>query len=236
MTDGAPKEGHPSRTEAAVGLLAFGAGAMDALSFVALGQVFTSAMTGNAVLLGVAIGQGRIAAAARSLAALLGFVAGVAIACRPLLRVPRGTWSRGTITGFAIEAGLLALFALLLIVAGRTGYGLPFVLILLAAAGMGAQSVLARHFNLPGIITTVFTGTLVDIVSTLAGLDSRPGERQLMPYRTGREIAAFVLYTTGAAAGGGLTLLGAWVAALVPLAAVLGALAIRPASQEAVRG
>ncbi|HWA81461.1 MAG TPA: YoaK family protein [Acetobacteraceae bacterium] len=232
MTDGAPKKGHPARTETAVGLLALGAGAMDALSFVALGQVFTSAMTGNAVLLGVAIGQGRSAAAARSLAALLGFVAGVAIASRPLLRVPRGTWSRGTALGFTIEAGLLALFVLLLIAMGRAGNVLPFVLIPLAAGGMGAQSVLARHFNLPGIITTVFTGTLVDIVSTLAGLDSRPGETGLIPYRTAREIAAFALYTTGAAVGGGLTLLGAWVAALVPLAAVLGTLAIRPAYQS----
>jgi uncharacterized membrane protein YoaK (UPF0700 family) len=221
----------PGRDELAVGLLAFGAGAMDALSFVALGEVFTAAMTGNAVLLGIAIGQGRLAAAARSVAALAGFVAGAAVACRPLIGAPRGAWSRGVVAGFAVEAGFLALFALLLAAAGRAGGTLPMILILLAAAGMGAQSVVARHLDFPGITTTVFTGTLVDIVATLTGVTAPPGAPPKfptrVPWRTAREIASFVVYIAGAAAGGGLALLHAWIAGLLPLAALLAALATR---------
>ncbi len=209
------------RLALAIALLAFGAGSMDALSFVAIGQVFTSAMTGNAVLLGVAIGEGRIAAAARSVTALAGFVAGAAIACRPLAGAPRGAFSRGMVAGLAIEAGFLALFVLLLALAGRSGSALPVVLILLAAAGMGAQSVIARHLGMPGITTTFFTGTLIDIVYTLSGLAPQPDEKRHVPGRTAREIAAFALYVAGAAAGGFLALLAPWIAGLVPLAAVL---------------
>ncbi len=231
MAEGPSGERRPWRDEIAVALIAFGAGATDALSFVALGQVFTSAMTGNAVLLGLAIGQGRIAAAGRSVAALTGFLAGGAVACRPLVSAPRGTWSRGVVAGFAIEAGFLALFALLLITAGHEGDALQTILILLAAAGMGAQSVVARHLNIPGITTTVFTGTLIDIVYTLSGAAARPAESRLVPYHTAREMLAFAIYTAGAAAGGGLSLLHAWLAGLVPLAAVLVAVLIRPTSR-----
>jgi uncharacterized membrane protein YoaK (UPF0700 family) len=88
MAEIAPDERRPARVDAAVALLAPGAGAMDALSFVALGQVFTAAMTGDTVLLGLAIGQGRILAAARSVAALGGFVAGAATGCLPLADAP----------------------------------------------------------------------------------------------------------------------------------------------------
>jgi uncharacterized membrane protein YoaK (UPF0700 family) len=219
----------PGRDEAIVGLLAFGAGAMDALSFVALGEVFTAAMTGNAVLLGIAIGERHLAAAARSVAALLGFLAGAAIACRTLIGAPRGAFSRGVATGFAIEAGLLTAFALLLAALGHAGSALPITLILLAAAGMGAQSAVARHLDFPGILTTVFTGTLVDIAAALTGLAAprgTPRSTPHMPWRTAREIAAFAIYIAGAAAGGFLALRHAWLAGLVPLAAILATLAL----------
>ena len=38
-------------------LLACAAGAVDALSFLRLGDVFTANMTGNTVLLGIAVGE-----------------------------------------------------------------------------------------------------------------------------------------------------------------------------------
>ncbi len=59
--------------------LAIASGVTDVATFVALGNVFTSAMTGNMALLGVALSQGRILPAVHSLLALLGFTAGVTL-------------------------------------------------------------------------------------------------------------------------------------------------------------
>lgn len=222
-----------TRTELTVALLALGAGAMDALSFVALGEVFTSAMTGNTVLLGVAIGEGRILASARAIAALVGFLAGAAIACRPLIATERGAFSRGVALGFAIEACFLASFAALFIAVGGGAPGpVAMVMILLAASGMGAQSLIAHHLSVPGITTTFFTGTLTTIVYGVMGVGAGKAPTARMPHRTARQIAAFAVYAAGAALGGFLAHAGLRIVGAVPLAAVLavlGSFAVRGA-------
>jgi len=53
------------------------AGSIDAISYLGLGHVFTAMMTGNTVLLGLALAQGEVRAALRNILALLGFSAGV---------------------------------------------------------------------------------------------------------------------------------------------------------------
>src|ERR1700691_5565201 len=69
---------HAARDNATLLLLTFASATTDIFAFIGLGRVFTSAMTGNAALLGVSLGQGRIAAASRAIAALLGFLVGAA--------------------------------------------------------------------------------------------------------------------------------------------------------------
>src|SRR4051812_12229207 len=59
-------------------LLGFTGGYVDAMSYFGFERVFTAAMTGNTVLLALAIAQSDPPAALRSGLALLGFVAGVA--------------------------------------------------------------------------------------------------------------------------------------------------------------
>jgi uncharacterized membrane protein YoaK (UPF0700 family) len=58
--------------------LALAGGALDATSYVGLGKVFTANMTGNTVLLAVALARGSGADAARSAMALGGFCIGAA--------------------------------------------------------------------------------------------------------------------------------------------------------------
>ena len=55
------------------------AGIVDAISYLELGRVFTAMMTGNTVLLALAIGQGEIMAALRSTLALAAFSAGALV-------------------------------------------------------------------------------------------------------------------------------------------------------------
>jgi uncharacterized membrane protein YoaK (UPF0700 family) len=60
--------------------LAFGAGAVDAISFLGLGRVFTANMTGNIVLLGLAAGSAAGSEATRSAISLVAFTAAVSVA------------------------------------------------------------------------------------------------------------------------------------------------------------
>jgi Protein of unknown function (DUF1275) len=61
--------------------LSFSAGVVDAISVTALG-VFTGAITGDVVLLGISLGRGEPHAAVRAALALAGFAAGVLAATR----------------------------------------------------------------------------------------------------------------------------------------------------------
>src|SRR4051794_8286724 len=91
----------------AVALLAFASGTSDVLSFLALGGTFTSAMTGNTALLGLSLGQGRLAAAERAFAALIGFLCGVIAGT--LCREHAGR-QRALLRILALEAVCLGLF------------------------------------------------------------------------------------------------------------------------------
>ncbi|MEO9190872.1 MAG: YoaK family protein [Acetobacteraceae bacterium] len=179
-----------------VWLLSFAAGGIDALSFVTLG-VFTSAVSGNAILLGIALGQGRLSDASRSLIAFAGFAVGVAIASAVSTWPPRRV--------LLIEAALLAIFAMLWperVAALHAPMALwpkslPWLLIL-AGAAMGVQSATGRRLGVPGINTVVFTTTITEIVGALTGAVLRREPRG-MEAKTWRQIGALTLYVAGAA-------------------------------------
>ncbi|GLY76412.1 DUF1275 family protein [Actinoallomurus iriomotensis] len=65
------------RLTAAVVLLAFGSGAVDAFSFAGLGAVFASVMTGNLVLLGVSVVHAHLDTAVAAVSAITAYVGGV---------------------------------------------------------------------------------------------------------------------------------------------------------------
>ncbi len=197
-------------------LLAFTAGSMDAIAFVALGNVFTSAMSGNTILLGLALGQGRMSAASHSLAAFLGYVAGVAGAV-----VPLAAPARGIARTLGVEALFLAAFAALWFAGGapapsRGVYGL----IVLSAIAMGLQGAVGRSVRIPGIPTVVFTSTLTAIVGTLAER-ALARERPVLTALTRRQIETFTVYLASAALTGLALVLGFAGLPLVPLATVL---------------
>ncbi|MBW4033900.1 MAG: DUF1275 domain-containing protein [Proteobacteria bacterium] len=206
-----------------IGALAFAAGSADVFAFLKLHDVFTSAMTGNTALLGLALGRGHLLDAARSLAALAGFAIGSGAAtllhdktASPAIQVHRL---------LLVESVCLIGVAVLWAVLPHPVYHAPlFVLILLAAGAMGVQSVAARAIDLPGIPTVVFTTTLTMIMmGVIRAL--RPGTPSggLKPI-TWRQIGAMSLYLVGAATSAALT--NGWpaVIALPPMIAVLLAL------------
>jgi uncharacterized membrane protein YoaK (UPF0700 family) len=60
-------------------MLSLAAGCVDAVGYLGLGQIFVANMTGNTVLLGLALGQAEARAALRAVVALVGFIVGVAV-------------------------------------------------------------------------------------------------------------------------------------------------------------
>ncbi len=60
-------------------VLTFASGATDVISFTRLGGVFTSVMTGNIVLLGLAVARASVSLATHTLTSIAGYIAGVAV-------------------------------------------------------------------------------------------------------------------------------------------------------------
>lgn len=148
-------------------LLAWAAGSVDAISYLALGHVFTANMTGNTLLMGMNAGQGHQLEALRSAAALLGYVAGAAVgALLAKSGSKRERWSPGITTTLALELLVLGAFGLAWYFTGASEPSKPwYTLIAISGVTMGLQSVAVRQLGIPGIVTTYITGTITSLVS-----------------------------------------------------------------------
>jgi uncharacterized membrane protein YoaK (UPF0700 family) len=169
-------------------VLTWAAAGVDAISYLGLGHVFTANMTGNAVLLGLSIGQGQGLAALRSIIALAGFTLGVALSALMLETRPgRGEWPVGVTRAVAAEAIILGVFSLTWHLGAHRGAVL-YALIVLSAVAMGIQSAAIRHLKVPGIATTYITGTLTSMVAEFVSWLTRLRRSPLAADPTGQSI------------------------------------------------
>jgi len=154
-------------------LLTVAAGCVDAASYLGLGQVLTAAMTGNTILLGLAIGQAKIQAALRSCAALVGFVLGAVLAAAIAKRGAKdAVWPRGVTATLAVELVVLVAFALGWHFAGEEAAEMAndlYMLIGAAGFAMGMQSVAVHRLRVAGVSTTYVTGTLTNSAVRFVG-------------------------------------------------------------------
>ncbi|MFD1824338.1 DUF1275 family protein [Mumia zhuanghuii] len=207
--------GEQARDRAVVGLAVL-SGATDAISFLALGSAFTSVMTGNLVLVGVAIGSREAAALGAVATAIVAYVVGVAVGTRVAGR-PRGddgAWPPAVTVALLAELGLLAAYAVgwwLLDSDPHGAWILP--LLALCAAGLGIQASAILRFGVSGLSSTYLTGTLTTLVVTLAS-DRRP--RGL-----GRSARLLTALVVGAAIGAALVSLARPAAPVFQLAVLL---------------
>jgi uncharacterized membrane protein YoaK (UPF0700 family) len=192
--------------------LTLSSGAIDAISFVALGKVFTAFMTGNLVFLGLGVGDAGGPDVLRVLIALAGFAAGVFGATRIVNGSSGlGTWSPGVAFALAgtvtLQAGFLALWVT---VSGRPGTESGDVLIGLMAVAMGLQSGAVASLAVKGVFTTAATATLLFVMRDLADGDSTSRERA-------RLTGVLLALVTGALAGGLLLVHARAYAPVLPL-------------------
>lgn len=150
--------------------LTFGSGAVDAISFLGLGRVFTAMMSGNIVLLGLAVGSAARSEALRSAVSLVVYAGGVFAAAR-LMRgsaTPR-VWpaglTRALVYGAIAQAGVLAGW---LGASGHPNQAFEVVLVGFSALAMGLQAGAVARLGVSGVTTTYVTGTLTGLIGALA--------------------------------------------------------------------
>ena len=143
-------------------LLTFGTGVVDVSTFLDVGHVFASVMTGNLVLLGLAAGTADGTLARSVGTALVGYAVGVAVsglASRPL-EGHRHRWS--ALSG--VHLLVLAAWAVLWVIVRDAGTAGESWTLGVAAAAMGVQSSLVRLVGGQGMSTTYLTSTLTRLV------------------------------------------------------------------------
>lgn len=205
----------PSAKPACLLALALAAGAVDAISYLGLGRVFTANMTGNTVLLGVALARGSGVDAAHAATALGGFCIGTATGVA-VVRT-NGGWPRRAAPVLWIEGA--ALLALLVLWAVLGVQALGYWLIALSGVAMGAQSAAVRSSDIRGVNTTYMTSTLLNAIA-------RPVQRArgIREHGDGPALpgAAWATYAIGAL--GGALAEQAWEAGAIaiPLGIVAG--------------
>ncbi len=159
---------HISIRDSLVVLLTLATGAVDATSFLALGNVFSSVVTGDMVLLGAAAGTGRPELAVHSGVALAGYLAGV-LAGAPLAarrQQGTGTWPPSVTVTLAVELVILVAFGVGWELAGtHPSGGGQLALVAVLAAAMGLQAAAVRRLG--QMSTTYLTSTLTALVAGL---------------------------------------------------------------------
>jgi uncharacterized membrane protein YoaK (UPF0700 family) len=179
--------------------LSFVSGVMDITSFTRLGMVFSSVMTGNLVLFGLAAERASGGLALHAAVAIASYIFGVALG--GLVFRDAGSrevlWPRKVTAALALE--LLAVTGFTIaweLVNGRPTGNSQFLLLTLAALAMGLQSEAMRNVGTT-LSTTYLTGTITSTVASFV-----TGARHARENRLNLAILGSV--TLGAAAAGGL--------------------------------
>jgi uncharacterized membrane protein YoaK (UPF0700 family) len=145
--------------------LTLAAGWTDALSYLAIGRVFASFMTGNTLFIGLSIAQGNLTLLLRAGVTVVLFLVGLMLGSRYLQTLPTrqsmASW-RSTFARYLLGEGIILLaFALVWSLAGNLAQHpvVQVVLLGIAAFGMGLQGALLGAFNILNVNTVALTGT-----------------------------------------------------------------------------
>jgi uncharacterized membrane protein YoaK (UPF0700 family) len=199
-------------------VLAASAGSADGWSFFGLGHAFVANMTGNTVLLGLAVFQ-KHGDLLHPFLSLLGYGAGVMIGSLMAGRISAsGTvWPKTIFRTLLLEGLLLLAAEASWIALQRHPVSWPALPLLLhtVALAIGLQSGAMVQLKIPGVVTTYITGTWTTLLSSLAKRDQQPQERLLL------QAAVLVVYFLTAVLSGWLSRYQPLAVGALPAAAVL---------------
>jgi uncharacterized membrane protein YoaK (UPF0700 family) len=206
--------------------LTFSTGIIDAVGYLGLDRVFTGNMTGNVVVLGMAVtGADGLPVLGPALA-LVFFLVGAAIGGR-VLRGATVPWSRRTNALFGSVAVMV--LAVGFLVMSSDSHAAAITATTLLATAMGAQAATARYIAVKDVTTVVVTSVLTGLAA-----DSRLGTGAGSGSGTTRRIVVVAILLAGAAVGAALLqwhLAAGVLLAGVIIAAVTVAGWVHPASR-----
>jgi uncharacterized membrane protein YoaK (UPF0700 family) len=174
--------------------LTFSTGIVDAVGYLGLDRVFTGNMTGNVVILGMALAGGDGLPVVGPVIALVAFCAGAVLGGR-VLRSGPAAWNPRTTLVFTAVGGLMLVVGTVLLLDEDPVHPLALTVTGLLGAAMGLQAAAARRIGVKDVTTVVVTSTLTGLAadSRLAGA---PGTQDWR-----RRAGAVALILLGAATG-----------------------------------
>jgi uncharacterized membrane protein YoaK (UPF0700 family) len=176
--------------------LTVSSGAVDAISFVALGKVFTAFMTGNIAFLGLRVAGSSVAPAESIFASMGAFAVGVYLSTR-IVMPSQGTCTWPHRVTIALGASLIphAAFVVVWLTSNaQPSMHVSHLLLALWALAMGIQSAAVRSLHVEGVFTTAATATIILLVGDLANWTVTNVERRRL---VGVLVSLFIGATTG---------------------------------------
>jgi uncharacterized membrane protein YoaK (UPF0700 family) len=177
--------------------LSASSGAVDAITFLALGKVFSAFMSGNVVFFGL-----RVAGATRSggvaiFVSMTAFAVGVYLTARIVkASETSGIWSPRVTEALGLSLIPHGVFLAVWFVSnGQPSIDVAHVLLGSWAFAMGMQSAAVRTLHVAGVLTTAATGTIIFLADDIANWSMTGTERL-------RLASVLVSLLVGATAGG----------------------------------
>jgi uncharacterized membrane protein YoaK (UPF0700 family) len=183
--------------DASLVLLTVSTGAVDAISWLGLGKVFSAFMTGNLAFAGFRIGGADAPSAPRVLAAVAAFAVGAALSAW-IVSPTKGSdhvWPRRVTvalsTAFVAQAAFLVLW---IAVDAQPSSRAGDLLIAVSALAMGMQTAAVFSLGVRAVFTTAATATWAVLMGDLTSWSTSHGERR-------RLTAVIVALLVGSALG-----------------------------------
>jgi len=152
-------------------LLTCAAGSMNALSLFGLGGVFASGLSGNTIVLGASLAQGESTKALLGIFIFIGYILGAALAVFLLREERHNMLGLNTKVAYTLGIEMVLLLALFFGIYANhdfSSFNIGLVsLLIIAFFSMGIQVACAKHVNRSGVVTTIITATVLNLVSRL---------------------------------------------------------------------
>jgi len=177
--------------------LTVSSGAIDAITFLVLGRVFSAFMTGNIAFLGLRVAGAGGPGAVSIVVTIAAFAVGVYLSTR-IVKPSEGSgnWPQRVTVALGISLIAHAVFLAVWFASnGQPTVDVAHVLLASWALAMGMQSAAVRTLHVDGVFTTAATATIIFVVGDITNWSATVTERR-------RLAGVLVSLFLGATAGG----------------------------------